>query len=594
MSTTYDRVAAGAAAGVLMAIASLATWSMLLCGGHLIYTLDDPYISLGLGWHIAHGHYGLNAGELASPSSSILYPFLLAGFAWSPLQEWAPLIMNSLAAAATAALFARMLAHYSIGVHAGESGRTVALVALLCFAINIVGVVFTGLEHSLHVLDSVAIVYGLALALETGTAPRWLWIAILLNPLWRFEGAALSGLALFALALHGHRRAAPLVLVLIAAAVGGYMLAMSRAGLPPLPSSVLIKANVFASEQTGVERLFATLQHAASSALQYSWHTIFLWIEFALVLLHPFVRRRRSERTFAAVIVGTVLAHVVLGSWGWWYRYEIYLLAVVTAAVIVLWHTEIRHFVVHAGLGVMAGAAVAVLLVNGFYVRATLLTPFAGRGIYEQQFQMHRFAVDFYHRPIAVNDLGWASYRNPEYVLDLWGLGSEAARKGRLVDHKPGWIEQLTRSHGVGVAMIYPNWFAGEIPPQWRPLAELRSAHRHVYAGNDEVVTIYATSDAAAGPAMAALHEFASETPSTVATLMFTADALRPPRHAVGGRTPGPLLPRPNASGEFYYSCSAAVSSRLLYRHPSTLASSCNSMTAAANLLQKRNRSPLA
>jgi hypothetical protein len=521
----FSGVGGGAAAIVLIVIASLAVWSMLVCGGHLIYTLDDPYISLGLGWHIAHGHYGLNSTELASPSSSILYPFLLAGFAWSALQDWAPLLINALAAAATAALFASMLVHYSLGLRAPERLRIVALVALLCVAINIVGVVFTGLEHSLHVLDSVAIVYGLALALESGTAPRWLWLAILLNPLWRFEGAALSALALLALAVQGHRRLATLVLLLIAATVGGHMLAMSRLGLPPLPSSVLIKANVFASEQTGAQRLLSTLQHATSSALQYSWHTIFLWIEFALVLLHLLRGRRGPQRLFAAVIVGTVLAHVLLGSWGWWYRYEIYLLAVLTAAVIVLWHVEISHFVRHASPLALAGAAATVLLANAFYVRATLLTPFAGRGIYEQQFQMHRFAVDFYHRPVAVNDLGWASYRNPEYVLDLWGLGSEAARKARLVDRKPGWIEQLTRSHGVGVAMIYPNWFQGEIPLEWRPLAELRSAHRHVYAGNDETVTVYATSDSAAGPALAALHEFASDTAPTVATLMFTADA---------------------------------------------------------------------
>jgi hypothetical protein len=34
---------------------------------------------------------------------------------------------------------------------------------------------------------------------------------------------------------------------------------------------------------------------------------------------------------------------------------------------------------------------------------------------------VHRFAVE-YSEPVAVIDLGWVTYRNDEYVLDLWGL----------------------------------------------------------------------------------------------------------------------------------------------------------------------------
>ena len=43
-----------------------------LNNGHLVYTLDDPYIHLALAENIIHGHYGVNAGEFSAPSSSIL------------------------------------------------------------------------------------------------------------------------------------------------------------------------------------------------------------------------------------------------------------------------------------------------------------------------------------------------------------------------------------------------------------------------------------------------------------------------------------------------------------------------------------------
>jgi hypothetical protein len=255
-----------------------------------------------------------------------------------------------------------------------------------------------------------------------------------------------------------------------------------------------------------------------------------------LVLLHPILRARGllttagndllqwpRELTFVSVIVGTLVGHTLFGTWGWWCRYEIYAVAVATSAVIVLWHAEIASFMRHASPRAIACAGLVILVLNPFYVRCTLMTPLAGRGIYEQQYQMHRFAVDFYRQPVAVNDLGWASYRNPNYVLDLWGLGSEAARKARLLDHKPGWLDNLARSRGVGLAMIYSSWFMDDIPVTWRPLAVLRGAHRHVTAANDEVM-FYATSISAEGAALAALHEFAFETPPTVASVTFRTE----------------------------------------------------------------------
>lgn len=48
--------------------------SVYLCGGRLIFTLDDPYIHLAVADHIGAGGYGVNASELSSPSSSIIWP----------------------------------------------------------------------------------------------------------------------------------------------------------------------------------------------------------------------------------------------------------------------------------------------------------------------------------------------------------------------------------------------------------------------------------------------------------------------------------------------------------------------------------------
>lgn len=56
---------------MLAGVAVLAALIVLRTGG-LAYTLDDPYIHLSLAEEILHGNYGINPGEAASPSSSML------------------------------------------------------------------------------------------------------------------------------------------------------------------------------------------------------------------------------------------------------------------------------------------------------------------------------------------------------------------------------------------------------------------------------------------------------------------------------------------------------------------------------------------
>ena len=77
--------------------------------GRFIYTLDDPYIHLALAENIAKGHYGINLNEFSAPSSSILWPFILAPFSFFKHFEAIPLLINFLASIGTVFLFTRIL-----------------------------------------------------------------------------------------------------------------------------------------------------------------------------------------------------------------------------------------------------------------------------------------------------------------------------------------------------------------------------------------------------------------------------------------------------------------------------------------------------
>jgi hypothetical protein len=102
--------------------------------------------------------------------------------------------------------------------------------------------------------------------------------------------------------------------------------------------------------------------------------------------------------------------------------------------------------------------AVAILVAP--YLRSEFLTPLASRGIYEQQFQMHRFVADFYREPVAVNDLGWVSYQNGAFVLDLTGLGSELVRRLRTAQaFGAAKRAEITAHYDIGLVTVYESWF---------------------------------------------------------------------------------------------------------------------------------------
>src|SRR2546426_11682940 len=126
---------------------------LLINPGHLVYALDDAYIHLSLSENIARGHYGVNLGESSSPSSSILWRFVLAPVAGAALGTLAPLVLDVLVSLGTVFLFWRV-----VGVAMGDYQTYVVsstalptfLVSLLVVATDLVGVIFTGMEHSLQ------------------------------------------------------------------------------------------------------------------------------------------------------------------------------------------------------------------------------------------------------------------------------------------------------------------------------------------------------------------------------------------------------------------------------------------------------------
>jgi hypothetical protein len=132
--------------------------------------------------------------------------------------------------------------------------------------------------------------------------------------------------------------------------------------------------------------------------------------------------------------------------------------------------------------------------------------------IYEQQYQMHRFAVEFFPQNVAVNDIGWVSYRNGRYVLDLWGLGSEEARQGaRSNGRTTAFLRDITERNAVVYAMIYDSLFPGSTPPEWCRIAELETSQVSAASGT---VTFYLIDPSKEAEMARALQRFSSSLPT--------------------------------------------------------------------------------
>ena len=306
-----------AALGLALALELAAI--LALNEGRFVYTLDDPYIHFALAAQLRHGHYGINPGEGAAPSSSPLWPFLLAPCGDLAALEYVPLAMNALLALATAGIFAS-LARRALGAERDLDPAALLATLALIGVTNTTGLVYTGMEHSLQLWLAVASVWGTWRALREERAPAWLWCALSIGPWVRYESAGLSLVLWIVLARHGLRRS----VMLSAAASALSLLAFSgflhEFELPLLPTSVLAKAGA----PTG-GRPFAVLDSVAFNLTRVHGWILLGWS--ALLAAAARGAASRAERELCSAVVGAIALHLVAGRLGWFSRYEMYLIA---------------------------------------------------------------------------------------------------------------------------------------------------------------------------------------------------------------------------------------------------------------------------
>ena len=477
-------------------------------GGHFVYALDDPYIHLALSENIAHGHYGINAGEFSSPSSSLLWPYLLALFARFQWQVYVPIWLNLLFGTGVAVLAGAAVARWPPPRDLSESKVErwrLALSALaLVFIANLPGLTFIGMEHTLQVLLAGAGAWAIIACLRGQPVPLWCPAAVL-GPAVRYENLGLS-LAL-AVALLGRRKRWSAFAVLAASMVPLLLFAsyLHSLGLPWLPTSVLVKGQITGSSAGPISQALQTARYSLKQVFLEPHHTLvaILFLTLAGLAWNEKERERKFALSGAALAAGL---HLLIGRFNWFHRYEVYIVFFSVLVVLHVAHERAR--------GLLGWYALGLFGCSYLYLQAFHDVPASSNDVYREQYQMHRFVTDFYHGNFAVNDLGLVSYRKSQetYVLDLYGLGSVEAARQR--NKSTAWLAWTVQAHHVGLVMDYPGWF-NAAPKEWTVLGDVCLTGPPVALGGS-CVRYYATEPADAQELQEDFNDFAITLPKGV------------------------------------------------------------------------------
>ena len=503
--------------GAVLPTLALIAMTLMKTGGVWEYALDDVYIHLAMSEQLWNGGYGVNAGEYASASSSVLYSYLLAPFTPFGFHTYWPLVIGLIMLVGSAVLWARVLKVAAEGASVAMQWALLALAILGPAFLGWPAMALIGMEHMLHVMVTLMVLIGLLDFARDGRISILLLLGIALNPVVRFEGMALALCACAVVFFGGRRLAAFALLAAAALPLAAHFMLMNNLGLDMLPNSVNAKAAITGGGEgltevtSWTKAKFALLITLSSPSGRMLLVTLGVAL-FALVLARKYVTGK--YRLIGIALVLSVAAHAFLGQAIWFYRYEVYVWTFAVGAGAVLL-SRVRFADARMGKMIPALFVLAVLYGGAHYPPVAYnYIPSGGAAIYAQQRQMSHFVEDHWKAPVAVNDLGHVAYRNPNYVLDLWGLANADALESRLRGSDPMWADKLAQKYDVKAVLIYKGWLGKNIPPNWIEVAQLRLQIPLATLGSD-VVSIYATVPESVAPLQIALREFEPKLPDS-------------------------------------------------------------------------------
>ena len=362
--------------------------------GQQVYAVDDAYIHAAIARNLVQHHvYGPTPYATVFASSSILWPYLVAGVYFIiGVHAWVPFVLNVLFGAVCVFTAERLFD--ALLPEADPRLRLAGLITFV-FGASLVTTTFVGMEHVLH-LASILLLLNFYIGFVRTPASDgrpfrvlllWLSLAAALATSVRYESLLLT--FPLCIALFVRRRPWPSIVVGVSALLPAVLFGIYVKSVNGtfLPDSVAVKSS---SRGPFLREAWAsfTTSHALAGDVTLSFILGCALLAYALTIRNR-SRNLNAAIELLAIVLCAFLLHAGLGKFGWFHRYEVYLLG--TLAVVFFG-------VCCSAWDRPAARALLAVFVAGLFLRGALtafLVPGAALGIYEQQYQTGRFLARY-------------------------------------------------------------------------------------------------------------------------------------------------------------------------------------------------------
>lgn len=507
---------------LLVVIATIFLQTINKTGGVFAYALDDAYIHMAIAKNFSqHGVWGITSQEFSSTSSSLLWTLIISIIYFIiGVNDYTPLALNILISFSLIYFLYTNFRENKII----NSYNFISLFAII-FIIPLPALIFTGMEHILHITISIVFVIYAAKIIETNNfefnsaLSIKLWVLGMFLAAVRYEGLFIVFVVCLLLIIKKQYRYSIYLgtISLIPLIIYGIISIMN--GWHWLPNSLILKGNMpsiytFSDLINKFHNVFDNLFGAVHilNIADFGEKQVLFLLLIASIILFLLINRMDSSlwkfnNVLMIIFTVSTIIHAMFADFGWFYRYEAYLIALglyvnltflyeyfkdgKTNVSIKLSRSHIPNYLVVIFLLILA-YPVYIQIFNGvtqpFAQRISislLNTPKANYERYLEHVLPAKFIRDYTNNAtIAINDIGAISYYNNNInILDLYGLGSREPLEFRKNIYDSNVVKEWARNENAKIAYIQIQWteISPLIPEEWIKIAIWKIPHNIVF-----------------------------------------------------------------------------------------------------------------
>jgi hypothetical protein len=502
--------------------------------GHYIYSLDDAYIHMAIAKNVAlHGVWGVTKYEFSSSSSSILWTGMLAVvYLLFGVRDYVPFLLNLIFASLIILSAFFILNRFRI-----KPFYSLYILLAIVFLTPLPPLMFTGLEHVMHIWVSLLFIYFVSAELsgeeKSNRNILWLLVVSLMLPSIRYEGIFLAVIASILFLIQ--KRFLNSILVFICAFLPIYVFGVISInnGWSFFPNSLLLKGSF--PDITSLPEFISFTWYLIKILLPVKYLIILFVGLFIFASIYykysNYLKKYYRTKIFFMLLmfVFNLILYAAYSKSGWSYRYQSFL---VSLGIFVFGIVLFQYIVpdMHRKRLLKWGFIILFIFVPLVYFAIVAFelivkTPIATTNIYEQQYQMGQFLRKFYeNKGVALNDIGTSNYFADIRCVDLWGLSNlEVSKKRRSGFFDANDIRSVCKRNDVKISIAYDTQSRdgdlNSLPAEWIKAGEWE-IRDNIIAGN-EVISFYAVNSEEFIGLRNNLIEYSNELPRTVKCRIF-------------------------------------------------------------------------